>query len=99
MSIPETESLLSFSTLTGCASSAVSAVTSTGKACVHAAISGLTALAGGVSATLKKGIAFTATVHNAHPKISKAGLAAIGLVGAAYALHRSYPAIKKMLSK
>ncbi len=97
MSIPEDS--FSLSTLTGYAASAMSAVTSTGKACAFATINGLTSIAGGVSAGVKKAAALTATVHNAHPKITKTGLAAIGLVGAAYALHRSYPAIKKMLSK
>jgi hypothetical protein len=99
MSISElsTESL--FSNVAGKAASAVSAMTSTGQACFHNVIKGFASVAGGVSAVLKKGIAFTATLRTAHPKVAKTGLVAIGLVGAAYALHRSYPALKKTFSK
>lgn len=103
MSIPDGATTLQtgsyLSSVTALATSAVSTITSTVKSCFNSAINGMTFVAGGTCAAVKKGITFTATLCAANPKTTKVALAAVALVGAAYAGRSYYPTLKSMISK
>lgn len=76
------------------ASSLGSAVTT----CFSSAMKGISSVAGAISSAASRGITFSASVVSAHPKISKAAVGALLLVGAAYAGRAYYP-MKGSISK
>jgi hypothetical protein len=88
-----------FSNTMSAVNSAVTSVASVATTCFSSAMNGISVVAGSISSATCRAITFSASVVSAHPKISKAAVGALALIGAAYVGRGYYPAFKATISK